>query len=734
MAKEQLEEIRGVVKTLTFRNDETGYTVAKIEPEGKKRGPVVAVTGYTNSISEGETLVFRGFWVDDEKYGRQFKFQNCETVMPASLDGIKRFLASSYIPGVGEKLAGRIVDAFGADTVRVLDEEPELLKKVRGLNTKLRAAVVEAWNRHRRIRDIMMFLRSQDISSAVAAKIYEAYGGESVTLIRDNPYRLIRDIRGIGFIKADDIARKLGVAADSPHRIRSGVEHCLDELVDKGNVHAPVTTLVEAAAGLLGVDAAQVLEAVEHLKKRRLFAADEERIYRADLYEGEYHIARLLHIIMKTPRPAGFPDREKAGEIVREVERTRSVEFAELQREAMASAAVSKCMVLTGGPGTGKTTTVLGIIDMFRALGMSVLLCAPTGRAAKRMSETTGMEAKTVHRLLEFNPHTGKFSKNEGDPLSAHAVILDEASMIDEPLMVDFLKALSPYTTLVIVGDADQLPSIGPGAVLADIIASGAIPTVRLTEIFRQAATSRIVLNAHRINTGKIPLVDNERKGNFFFVKRTDPSGIAAAVVDMAARRLPASYGFDPVNDIQILSPMHKGETGVANLNNALQDTLNPSVPGRAELRAGNRVFRTGDKVMQIRNNYDKMVFNGDIGRIEEIDTKKSTVRVRFDEIVQYTFADLDDLVTAYAVSVHKSQGSEFRCVVMPVSTQHFIMLKRNLLYTAVTRARELVVLVGDTRALWIAVSNDQSGERFTSLAERIAEEMGSGPIYKGTV
>lgn len=733
MAKEQLEEIRGVVKTLTFRNDENGYTVAKIEPEGGKSGQVVAVTGYTNSISEGETLVFRGFWVDDAKYGRQFKFQNCETVMPASLEGIKRFLASSYIPGVGPKLAERIVDTFGADTVRVLDEEPGLLKKIKGLTPKKRAAIVEAWNRHQRIRDIMMFLRSQDISPSVATKIYETYGGESISLIRDNPYRLIRDIRGIGFVKADDIARKLGIAADSPNRISSGVEHCLDELVDKGNTHAPVTALVEAAAELLGVDAARVLEAVESLKARRRIRSDDERIYRADLYEGEFHIARLLHIIVKTPRPAGFPDRAKAGEIVHKIERKRTVEFAELQREAIVTAAVAKCMVLTGGPGTGKTTTVRGIIDMFHALGMSVLLCAPTGRAAKRMSETTGMEAKTVHRLLEFNPYIGKFSKNEGDPLSAHAVILDEASMIDELLMVDFLKALSPYTTLVIVGDADQLPSIGPGAVLADIIASRAIPTVRLTEIFRQAATSRIVLNAHRINTGKIPLMDNERKGNFFFVKRSDAAGIAAAVVDMAARRLPASYGFDPVSDIQILAPMHKGETGVANLNAALQDMLNPTKPGHPELRAGNRVFRTGDKVMQIRNNYDKMVFNGDIGRIEDIDTKRSTVRVKFDEIVQYTFTELDDLVTAYAVSVHKSQGSEFRCVVMPVSTQHYIMLKRNLLYTAVTRARELVVLVGDTRALWIAVSNGQAGERFTSLAERIAEEMGTGPIQRGT-
>lgn len=724
MSKEHLEQLRGIVKTITFRNDENGYTVAKIEPEGSRSGSEVAVTGYVKMLEAGETVVLNGYWVEDKKYGHQFRFHSYESVAPSSLEGVKRFLASKYFKGIGPVLAGRIVSAFGADTIRVLDETPERLSEIKGLSVKTREEVIRGWARHRAIRDIMVFLQSYDISSAYAAKICETYGDETVHLMRENPYRLIRDVRGIGFIKADQIAKKLGIAADSPHRIRAGIEYCIDDLVDKGNSYVPLARLVETAAQTLDVDAALVLESVEYLKTRRALVLQEDRIYRADLHDNEFEIAKRLRFIARTLRPGGMPSRGEAERMVREIEQSRGIEFARLQREAMVTAACSKLMVLTGGPGTGKTTSVLGVIDLFRKLRMSVLLCAPTGRAAKRMSEAAGMEAKTIHRLLEFNPHTGKFTRNEGATLSAHAVIVDETSMIDEPLMTDFLRAVSPFTTLILVGDVDQLPSIGPGSVLADILASGLVPTVRLTEIFRQAASSRIVLGAHRINMGKIPPIDNDRRGNFFFLKRNDPGGIASTIVDMVARRLPSSYGFDPVNDIQVLSPMHKGETGVINLNALLQEKLNPFTPSLPEIRQGSRVFRQGDKVMQIRNNYDKMVFNGDIGRITRINPAKSLVRVRFDEFVDYSLDDLDDLVTAYAISVHKSQGSEFRCVVMPLSTQHFIMLKRNLLYTAVTRAREIVTLVGDTKALFIAVSNDQARERFTSLSERIRDEM----------
>ncbi|MBT4485569.1 MAG: AAA family ATPase, partial [Candidatus Latescibacteria bacterium] len=406
--------------------------------------------------------------------------------------------------------------------------------------------------------------------------------------------------------------------------------------------------------------------------------------------------------------------------VVTDIEHRRGISFAPMQREAIIQSATANMMILTGGPGTGKTTTVLGIIDIFRRLKLSVLLCAPTGRAAKRLSETTGMEAKTIHRLLEYNPMNGNFTRNEGSPLGAHAVIMDEASMVDTRLMKDFLRAISPYTILIIVGDVDQLPSIGPGNVLRDMIQAGIIPTVRLTEIFRQAASSKIVRCAHLINSGKMPFADNDHESNFFFIRMTEPSKISSTIVDMVARRLPGRYGFDPVEDIQVLSPMHKGETGVVNLNALLQERLNPFRKSFPEIRYGNWVYREGDRVMQIRNNYDRMVFNGDIGRIEKIIPAMGIIRVCFDEPVEYSVSELDELVPAYAISVHKSQGSEFRCTVMPVTTQHYIMLKRNLLYTAVTRARELAVMVGDTKALAIAVGNDQVSERYTSLEERL--------------
>ncbi|MFC1560940.1 ATP-dependent RecD-like DNA helicase [Candidatus Latescibacterota bacterium] len=718
MSKENLEIIKGIVKTITFHNEENGYTIAKIIPEG--RNETVAVTGFVKMLSEGETVVFNGYWVYDKKWGRQFKIHSYESVIPSTLEGIKRFLASKYIKDIGPKFAERIVNTFGSDTIKVLDEYPERLSKVKGLGHKRAEAVKNGWASHRHIRDIMIFLQSYDISPAYASRIYETYGSETIDKMRKNPYRLIQDIRGVGFIKADQVATKLGISKDSPDRIRAGIMYCLNNLVDNGHIYAPLTSLVETVAETLDLDAALVLETFESLKKRKEIVADEERVYRADLYKCENELSQRLKLIAATPRPGHIPGREEIEAIVNTIENQRGISFAPLQRKALIKAINSNMMVLTGGPGTGKTTTILGIIEIFRRLHQPVMLCAPTGRAAKRLSETTGMEAKTIHRLLEYDPHRGKFSKNEGSPLDTHVVIVDEASMVDTVLLNDFLRAVSPYTILIIVGDVDQLPSIGPGNVLRDIIDSGGIPTIRLTEIFRQAASSRIVRCAHLINSGKMPFTDNEKSGNFFFIRENDPVKISSKIVEMTARRLPARYGFDPVNDIQVLSPMHKSETGVANLNALLQERLNPFNPLLPEIRKGDWIFRRGDKVMQIRNNYDKMVFNGDIGRIVHIDIKNSLVTVRFDFAVEYTFTELDDLVPAYAISVHKSQGSEFRCVIIPVSTQHYIMLKRNLIYTAVTRARELVVLIGSLKALAIAVNNDQVSERYTSLKEKL--------------
>ena len=718
MANENLEQIKGIVKTITFHNEENGYTVAKVEIEGRKRP--VAVTGYVKLLTEGETVVFNGYWVDDPKYGRQFKFHSYETVVPSSLEGIKRFLASKFIYGIGPVLAERIVDKFGEDTVKILDESPERMLKVKGITRKKLDEIKIGWARHKHIRDIMIFLQTHDISPAYASRIYDKYRDETIDKMRSNPYRLIEDIRGIGFIKADNVATKLGIAKDSYERIRAGIMYCLNDFVDNGHIYVPLVQLVETAAEMLDCDASGVLDVIRILKKRSEVIANEERVYRTDLFKCESELSQLLKLVESTPRPGQIPLKSEIKGMVDEVEKHRGISFAPLQREAIIKASLSNMFVLTGGPGTGKTTTVLGIIDIFRKLKLSVMLCAPTGRAAKRLSETTGCEAKTIHRLLEYNPHSGGFSKNQGDPLGTHAVILDEASMVDTVLMRDFMRAVSPYTTLVIVGDVDQLPSIGPGNVLRDIINSGTVPTVRLTEIFRQASTSRIVKSAHLINSGKMPFTDNDRYGNFFFKKISDPVQISSTIVDMVSRRLPGRYGFNPFGDIQVISPMHKSETGVSNLNALLQERLNPFKPTAPEVRKGDWTFRRGDKVMQIRNNYDKMVFNGDIGRIAQIDPSNAVMVVQFEEPVEYAFSELDDLVPAYAISVHKSQGSEFRCVVMPVTTQHYIMLKRNLIYTAVTRARELVVLIGDVKALAIAVHNDQVSERFTSLKERL--------------
>jgi len=718
MSKENLETVRGIVRVITFRNENNGYTIAKLEPEDG--GERIAVKGFIKHLSVGETVVLRGYWTRDPKWGPTFKFDSYESVIPSSLEGIKHYLASKFMKGIGPKTAERIVDTFGHDTMRVLEEEPGRLEEVPGLRKKQIKSIREGWARHRRIRDVMIFLRSHDISETYAVRIYEKYGTETIDRMRSNPYRLIRDFRGIGFIKADQVATKLGIAKDSPERVRAGILNCLDEMVEKGHVYVPLTELLETTAETLDLDAGTVAESLEYLETRREVVIDDQRVYPKELYDSECELAQRLTLISSRRRPGAIPDRDETERMVSEIERARGITFAPLQRDAVIQAASANMMVLTGGPGTGKTTTVLGIIDIFRRLRQPVLLCAPTGRAAKRLSETTGMEAKTIHRLLEYNPQRGRFTRNEGNPLGAGVVIVDEASMVDTCLMRDFLRAVNEYTTLIIVGDVDQLPSIGPGNVLRDIIDSGVAPTVRLTEIFRQAERSRIVRCAHRINTGKLPYTDNDRSGNFFFINAGEPARVTSTIIDLVSRRLPSRYGLDPVNDIQVLSPMHKSETGVANLNALLQEKLNPPGGGRSELSRGGWAFREGDKVMQIRNNYDKMVFNGDIGRIVRIDPAGNTMKIRFESTVEYDYTELDEIVPAYAISVHKSQGSEFRCVVMPVTTQHFIMLKRNLLYTAVTRARDLVVLVGDYRALAIAVKNDQVSERFTSLRERL--------------
>jgi exodeoxyribonuclease V alpha subunit len=716
------ETISGLVNNITFENKENGYKIAKLIPDGGRDDDRVAVRGMLSHLQVGETVRLRGEWVTDPKWGRQFEVASYESVLPASTDGIKRFLSSKYLKGIGEVTAGRIVDTFGSDTLRVLDEMPERLSEVPKLNKKQRKAIIDGWATHHRIREVMIFLRQHEITENAAARIYEKYGEKTVDTMRSNPYKLIADIRGIGFKTADDMAGKIGIAKDSPDRIRAGILHCLEEASGDGHVSVPLTSLVETAAALMDIDADAIMTQVGTLRELGSVVLEEDRIYGYELWEAEREVARRLIEIVGIARRGKRPNINLLAGHVEQIESHHGETFADGQRNAVIAAARDTAMVITGGPGTGKTTTVRGIIDLFDRLGLSLLLCAPTGRAAKRLAETSGREAKTIHRLLEFNPHHGHFLRDADNPLNADAVIVDEASMVDIRLMADFLRAVRPETTLVIVGDVDQLPSIGPGSVLRDIIDSGTVPVVRLTEIFRQAAQSRIIQSAHRINHGDLPHLDNRKDGDFFFISCHEPPDIAGTIVDMVARRLPASYGFDPVEDIQVLAPMHKGDTGVATFNEMLRERLNPAAPGVRELRRGFRFFREGDKVMQVRNNYDKLIFNGDIGRITRIMPDNEAMTVRFDESVDIEKSELEDIVPAYAVSVHKSQGSEFPCIVTPVTTQHFIMLKRNLIYTAVTRAKQLAVLIGDTRALAIAVKNDQVRERHTTLADRLKQ------------
>jgi len=718
MTKENLDTLKGVVKNITFRNEETGYTVAKIICEGS--GKISAATGSLKRLEKGETVILKGYWADDPKYGRQFRFTSYESVIPSSTEGIKRFLASSYVEGVGEKYAEMIIDKFGEKTKEILDNNPEKLAEIPRLPKKLIPKISKAWKDNIAVRDTMIFLQTFDISEAYAVKICKVYGAETVDVTRNNPYRFIRDIPGIGFIKADAIANKIGIAKDSSERIQAGIIYILDDFADKGNIYVPLEPLVEAVSSKLDVDADKTTAALEILKKYDRIVLEDMRVYKSEHYRYETELSQRIKLLCSSKSHRPIPEQGKIESMINEIEKDMAITFANLQKEALRKVTSTNMMVVTGGPGTGKTTLIKGLIGIFKLLKETVILCAPTGRAAKRMTEATGVEAKTIHRLLEFNPQNGKFTKNEGDPIAANAVILDEASMVDTLLMTEFMRSITPYTKLVMVGDVDQLPSIGPGNVLKDIITSGTVPTVRLDEIFRQASSSRIVTNAHRIKNGKMPFLEIENDGNFFFIRLKTAIEAANIITEIVTERLPRKYGFDPLKDIQIISPMHKGDVGVEKLNRILQESLNKDSTGKEEIRFGNNVFRSGDKVMQIKNNYDNMVFNGDIGIVERVSKKDSKVYVKFDNLVEYAGTSLEEIVPAYAISVHKSQGSEFRCVVMPVTTQHFIMLKRNLLYTAITRARELVVIVGDIKALSIAVNSENVSERFTTLSERL--------------
>ncbi len=714
-------EIRGTLERVVFHNDDNGYTVFRVRPDGKDEIDLVTATGYMGSPQIGASLLVRGRWVNNPRFGRQLQMSSFESILPATVEGIKLYLSSGLIKGIGKRIAERIVKKFGEDTLRIFDEEPEKLLEISGISASKLEQMLDCWREHQGVRALVQFLQPHGIGASFAVRIYKHYGPQALAVVRENPYRLAMDIRGIGFLTADSLAAKLGFEREHPLRIQAGTLYTLLKQVDDGHVYFPRRLLVEQACAQLGTGPELVEEAIDVLvQEERVILEDldgEVGIYLTRFHHYESQIAFYLNRILASPKSVRFPASE---ELVRRVVDRLGITLAEEQLKAIRTATVSKVMILTGGPGTGKTTILNAIIQVFAENRAKILLAAPTGRAAKRMSEACGREARTIHRLLEYTPKEDGFARNEDNPLACGLLVVDEASMMDTMLAYHLLKAAPLGATIIFVGDVHQLPSVGPGNVLGDLIASGAMPVVELVEVFRQAAESEIVCNAHLINRGEIPRLESskDRLSDFYFMRQEDPERVADIIVDLVKNHIPRRFGLDPVDDVQVLAPMHKGTVGAANLNTRLQQALNPATEA---LQRGERFYRLGDKVMQIRNNYEKDVYNGDIGRISSVDTQEKCLVVRYDDrMVGYDWEELDEIVAAYAISIHKSQGSEYPAVVIPIMVQHYMLLQRNLIYTGVTRGKRLVVLVGEPRALAMAIKNNRMQKRFTWLAHRL--------------
>jgi len=685
------------------------------------------VVGGMMHPTPGEKVRLKGEWTNHPRFGEQFRIVFCESSVPATVYGIEKYLGSGLIKGIGPVMARRMVEKFGEATLEIIEAESSRLLEVDGIGEKRIAMIGKAWDEQREIRAIMLFLQSHEVSAAYAARIFRQYGNTAVSVLQENPYRLATDIFGIGFLTADRIAEKMGFAKDCLLRAEAGILYVLHELAEEGHVAYPAGLLISKCQEILEIAPEIIAGALEAAAGERWIVIEEgpaltEALPDRAVYLAKYHLsetqaAARLKTLLNTPSALRAIDAEKALSWVQE---KLALHLAVNQIEAIRAAATHKLLVITGGPGTGKTTIINAMIRIFSAAGAKVLLAAPTGRAAKRMSEATGQEAKTIHRLLEYSPKKGGFQKDETSPLDCQVLIVDEASMIDILLMHHLLKAVPPAATFILVGDGDQLPSVGAGRVLNDVMESGRVPVVELREIFRQARESSIIVNAHRINRGEISHLQTspDRLDDFYFVEQEDPEKVLDLIVRLVKERIPQRFGFDPLEDIQVLTPMHRGLVGAGNLNSALQKALNPGEDG---LQRGGRLYRVGDKIMQIRNNYDREVYNGDIGRIVHLDNELQEATLTFDgrEVV-YDYGELEEIVLSYAVSVHKSQGAEYPAVVMPLLMQHYMLLQRNLLYTAVTRGKKLVVIVGMKKALAIAVRNNKTRKRFSQLSQRL--------------
>jgi len=707
-----MEYITGIVERITFSNEENGFSVIKIKSNGF--ADLVTVVGALAAVNVGAVLRIKGEWKYDSKFGKQFSAIDYRETVPATVKGIEKYLGSGLIKGIGPKFARRIVNHFKEETLKVIEEVPDYLIKVDGIGQKRVDIIKKAWKEQKEIKNVMLFLQSNGVSTAFAVKIYKTYGNESIDIVKANPYRLADDIWGIGFKTADKIAQQLGFDKNSFERCRSGIVYVLNELANNGHCFSQRQDLITETNKILELEDTLITSTIDKMIEEKSVIFEEDSIYLPVFYYSEIGVSKRIREIMSSETISLSMDVEKA---IFEIQRDNNITYDEIQIDAIKKAVESKFMVLTGGPGTGKTTTTLAIINVFQRLGFACMLAAPTGRAAKRMSEATGMEAKTIHRLLEYKPPEG-YKKNAENRLECDVLIIDEASMVDLILMYNLLKAVNDNTTILLVGDVDQLPSVGAGNVLKDIIDSGVLEVVCLTRIFRQAQGSAIITNAHRINKREMPILKSSKDSDFFFIEQDDPVKVSEEIKNLCTKRLPEYYKVDPITDIQVLCPMQRGEVGAQNLNRILQDSLNSS---EVSVKYGGTTYRLNDKVMQIKNNYDKNVFNGDLGAITQIDIEDKVLILTFDGVdVEYDYTELDEVVLAYATTVHKSQGSEYKIVVAPFAMQHYMMLQRNLLYTCVTRAKKILVLVGSKKAVGIAVSNNKIQQRNTMLAKRL--------------